>query len=125
MFKLSKRSLDKLEGVNPLLINVVKRAIELSEVDFGISEGVRSLERQKQLLIEKKSLTLKSKHLTGDAVDVYAWVDGYINWNYHYYEKIAEAMFSAAKELNVEIRWGGNFKQLKDGVHFELKGDNK
>lgn len=124
MFKLSKRSLDKLEGVNPLLVDVVNRAIEISEIDFGISEGVRSIERQKQLLAEKKSLTLKSKHLTGDAVDVYAWIDGYVNWNYHYYEKIAEAMYKAAKELNVVIEWGGNFKKLKDGVHFELKEGN-
>lgn len=125
MFKLSKASLEKLKGVKPSLVAVVKRAIELTAVDFGISEGVRSLERQKQLYADKKSLTLKSKHLTGDAVDVYAWVDGYVNWNYHYYETIAKAMFKAAEELGVGIVWGGDFKRLKDGVHFELKENSK
>jgi len=121
MFKLSSHSLKKLEGVKQPLVEVVKLAITLSEVDFGISEGVRSRERQEQLFEEGKSRTLNSRHLTGDAVDVFAWIDGYVNWNFSYYEKIAEVMFKAAKELNVEIEWGGNWKGFKDGVHFQLK----
>lgn len=121
MFQLSKASLKKLEGVKPSLVAVVKRAIELSEVDFGVSEGVRTLERQKALYEAKKSLTMNSRHLTGDAVDVFAWVDGYVNWNFHHYEKIAKAMYQAAKELGVEIAWGGEWKSLRDGPHFELK----
>ncbi len=121
MFKLSKASLKKLEGVKKPLVDVVKRAIELSSVDFGVSEGLRTLERQKQLYEAKKSLTMNSRHLTGDAVDVYAWVDGYVNWNFHYYEEIAKAFFQAAKELNVEIEWGGSWEKFKDGVHFQLK----
>src|SRR5574342_7638 len=105
MFKLSKNSLKKLEGVNPLLVKVVKRAIELSELDFGVSEGVRTLERQKALYEAKKSLTMNSRHLTGDAVDVYAWINDYVDWNFSNYDKIAKAMFKAAEELNVEIEW--------------------
>lgn len=121
MFKLSKSSLDKLQGVKKPLVDVVKRAIELSEVDFGVSEGVRTLERQKALYEAKKSLTMNSRHLTGDAVDVYAWVKGYVDWNFINYEKISEAMFKAAKELDVDIEWGGNFRNFKDGPHFQLK----
>ncbi len=121
MFKLSKASLDKLQGVKKPLVDVVKRAIEITEIDFGISEGVRTKERQKKLFNEGKSKTLNSRHLTGDAVDVYAWVDNYVNWNFHYYEKIAKAMFKAAEELGVEIEWGGNWKSFKDGPHFQLK----
>lgn len=121
MFKLGKQSLDKLQGVKKPLVDVVKRAIELSEVDFGVSEGVRTLERQKALYEAKKSLTMNSRHLTGDAVDVFAWINGYVDWNFHYYEDIAKAMFKAAEELDVEIEWGGNWKTFKDGVHFQLK----
>lgn len=121
MFNLSKRSLNKLQGVKQPLVDVVNRALELSEIDFGISEGVRSLERQKQLYADGKSKTMNSRHLTGDAVDVYAWVDGGVSWMFHYYEDIAKAMFKAAEELKVEIEWGGNFKTFKDGVHFQLK----
>lgn len=121
MYKLSKSSLDKLQGVKKPLVDVVKRAIELSEVDFGVSEGVRTFERQKALYEAKKSLTMNSRHLTGDAVDLFAWVDGYVNWNFHFYEKIAEAMFKAAEELGVEIEWGGSWKTFKDGPHFQLK----
>lgn len=121
MFKLSKSSLDKLQGVKKPLVDVVKRAIELSEVDFGVSEGVRTLERQKALYEAKKSLTMNSRHLTGEAVDLFAWVDGYVNWNFSNYEKIAKAMFKAAEELNVEIEWGGMWTSLRDGPHFQLK----
>lgn len=121
MFKLSKLSEKKLQGVKEPLVEVVKRALEISEVDFGISEGVRSVERQKQLYADGKSKTLNSRHLTGDAVDVYAWVDGSVSWMFHYYEKIAKAMFKAAEELGVEIEWGGNWVSFRDGPHFQLK----
>lgn len=121
MFKLSKASLNKLQEVKAPLVAVVKRAIELSEVDFGVSEGVRTLERQKALYEAKKSLTMNSRHLTGDAVDLYAWINGYIDWNFSNYEKIAKAMFKAAEELGIEIEWGGSWKTFKDGPHFQLK----
>lgn len=121
MFKLSKSSLNKLQGVKQPLVDVVNRALELSEIDFGISEGVRSLERQKQLYADGKSRTMNSRHLTGDAVDVYAWIDGSVSWMFHYYEDIAKAMFKAAEELGTEIEWGGNWESFRDGPHFQLK----
>lgn len=121
MFKLSNNSKEKLKGVNPFLVSVVEKAIELSEVDFGITEGVRSLERQQQLFNEKKSKTMKSYHLTGNAVDVVAYVDGKVSWDWGNYEKIAKAFKEAAEELGVKITWGGDWKSFRDGPHFQLE----
>lgn len=119
-FKLSQRSLDKLKGVDKDLVAVIKRAIELTEVDFGVTEGIRTVERQQELYDKKLSQTMKSKHLIGHAVDVVAYVDGKVSWDTKYYYTIAKAFKQAAKELNVSIRWGGDFKSFFDGPHFEL-----
>ena len=119
-YKLSQKSLNKLDGVDEDLVAVVKRAIELTEIDFGVTEGLRSLKRQKELYAQKVSQTLKSKHLIGRAVDLVAYVDGVISWDKQYYYTIALAMERAAIELNVDIRWGGDFKSFFDGPHFEL-----
>lgn len=73
-FRFSRRSEKNLEGVKPQLVAVVRRALELTEVDFGITEGLRSKYRQKQLVAEGKSQTMNSRHLTGDAVDVVAYI---------------------------------------------------
>ena len=92
-FKLGKRSLSNLEGVHPDLVKVVNRAIELTQVDFTVIEGLRTKERQAQLLKEKKTTTKNSRHLTGHAVDLAAWVipegsdKGTVSWDWKYYEK--------------------------------------
>lgn len=119
-FSLSQKSLDSMNGVKDPLVNVVKRAIQISEIDFKVLEGVRTLERQKELLARKVTQTLNSKHLTGDAVDLGALKNGEITWDKASYATIAKAMKQAAKELNVNIRWGGDFKTFFDGPHFEL-----
>jgi hypothetical protein len=119
-FKLSKRSLDRLNGVDDDLVAVVKRAIELTEVDFGVTEGIRTLDRQRVLFNEGKSKTMNSKHLIGRAVDVVAFVDGKVSWDKEYYVTISKAFKQAAKELEVSIRWGGDFKSFFDGPHYEL-----
>lgn len=121
MFKFSEKSLKKLEGVVPKLRMVVERALSLSEVDFSITEGVRSLERQKELVAAKKSLTMRSYHLRGAAVDVAAFIDGKLSWDFKHYEKINEAFQKAAKELDVTITWGGSWKTFKDGCHFQIE----
>ena len=105
-FKLSKRSLNNLQGVKPPLVAVVHRAIQITEVDFVVIEGVRALKRQQQLVDQGASQTLDSKHLTGDAVDLAAWL-GTIRWELPLYFKIAEAMKQAAIENCVALRWGG------------------
>jgi peptidoglycan L-alanyl-D-glutamate endopeptidase CwlK len=120
MFKLSNKSLDKLEGVNPDLVRVVNRAIKLTKVDFGISEGVRDEARQAELVKSGASKTMNSKHLRGDAVDLFAYVDGDVSWIWTYYERIALAMFEAAMMEGVKIEWGGNFNNFMDGPHFEV-----
>ncbi|MBL8286166.1 MAG: M15 family metallopeptidase [Acinetobacter johnsonii] len=119
-FKLGTKSLSTLKGVHPDLVKVVKRAIELTECDFTITEGLRTKERQAQLLKEKKTTTSNSRHLTGHAVDLAAWVDGTVSWNWDHYYKIAEAVKQAAKELNISIEWGGEWKSFPDAPHWQL-----
>jgi|TARA_R100001463_G_scaffold118636_1_gene174424 peptidoglycan L-alanyl-D-glutamate endopeptidase CwlK len=121
MFKLSKKSLAKLNKVNPDLQKLVKSAIGLSTIDFGISEGMRTKERQQILYDTGKSQTMNSRHLTGHAVDVYAWKDGAVSWEFEDYETINVAFSQAAKLTNIPYVWGGSWKTFKDGPHFELK----
>jgi len=120
MFKLSKKSLAKLDKVNPDLQKLVKNAIGLSTIDFGISEGLRTKERQQLLYDSGKSQTMNSRHLTGHAVDVYAWKDGAVSWEFEDYETINVAFSQAAKLTNIPYVWGGSWKSFKDGPHFEL-----
>lgn len=119
-FHLSPRSQDRLTGVHPDLVRVVKRAIQLTEVDFMVTEGLRTKERQAILKAAGASKTLNSRHITGHAVDVAAWVGGDVRWDWPLYAKIAKAFKQAAAELGVPIVWGGDWKSLKDGPHFEL-----
>ena len=106
-FKLSKRSLQRLEGVKPDLVRVVERAIELTKVDFGVVRGLRTPEEQAANVAKGASQTLNSKHLTGDAVDLVAYIGPNISWDEKYYPTIADAMKAAAIELGVPVRWGG------------------
>ncbi|MGQ7247216.1 M15 family metallopeptidase [Halomonas sp. V046] len=119
-FRLSNRSLKRLQGVNADLVMVVRRAIDITEVDFGVTEGLRSKERQKRLVAAGASTTMRSRHLTGHAVDLAAYLDGDVSWDWPLYYKIADAMKAAAKELGVPIEWGGDWKTFKDGPHFQL-----
>jgi len=105
-YTLSSRSLEKLEGVNESLVNVVKKAIELTKIDFGVIYGLRSEEEQQKLFDAGKSQTMKSKHLTGDAVDLMAYVDGKASWELNLYDDLADAMKWAATEEGVVVRWG-------------------
>ena len=111
MFKLSNRSLEKLEGVNPVLVDTVKRAIQLSKVDFGVIYGVRSLAEQEKLYKAGRSQTMKSRHLiqgdgTSHAVDLMAYDGNNPSWDIVMYDDIADAMKAAAKETGAKIGWG-------------------
>lgn len=119
-YSLSNKSLEKLDGVHPHLVSVVKRAIETTEVDFSVTEGLRSIERQKSLFEKGLSKTMNSRHLTGHAVDLAAYVDGKLSWDWKYANKIADAMMNASDELDIPIEWGGDWKSFKDGPHFQL-----
>lgn len=105
-FKLSQRSLDNLEGVKPELVAVVKRAIEITEIDFGVTEGLRTVDKQRELFEKGASQTMASKHITGDAVDLVAYIGPKVCWELNVYDDIADAMRQAAEELDVELRWG-------------------
>lgn len=120
MFKLGPRSRARLQGVHPDLVKVVERAIELTTVDFTVLEGLRTPERQKALVAAGASQTMNSRHLTGHAVDIGAWVDDQVDWSWPLYHQIAKAMKAAAAELNIPIEWGGDWKRFKDGPHWQL-----
>ncbi len=119
-YKLGLRSKQRLKGVHPDLVKVVKRAIEISEVDFTVLEGMRSVDRQRKLLESGASTTMNSRHLTGHAVDLGAWVGGTVRWDWPLYHKIAAAMKQAAKEEGVYLDWGGDWSNFPDGPHFQL-----
>lgn len=120
MYKLGERSRLRLNGVHPDLVKVVEHAIDISTIDFTVLEGLRTPERQKLLRDSGASQTLNSRHITGHAVDLGALIDGEVRWDWPLYHKIAAAMKQAAKELNVAIVWGGDWRTFKDGPHFEL-----
>ena len=129
-----ERTEEKLLDVHPDLVAVVRLALTHSPVPFIVTEGVRSLEKQKKLFELGATRTLKSRHLRTTAgnchaVDVAAWLDvdadgeldqGEIRWDWPLYRDIAFAMKGAAQQLNVPLVWGGDWQSLKDGPHFEL-----
>ena len=132
-FVLGKTSLARLKGVDEQLVNIVKRAIEISEVDFTVLEGVRTLERQRELYAQGRTApgkivtwTMKSRHIEGKAVDLVPYP---LDWNdLEKFNKIKDAMFQAAKEQDVNLRWGADWdgdgkyreKGEYDSPHFEL-----
>ncbi len=119
-FRLSRRSLSRLVGVHPDLVKVVKRAIEITPVDFTVLEGLRTKRRQLQLYQQGATRTMNSRHLTGHAVDLGAYVSGSVRWDWPLYYRIADAVKQAAREVSVPIEWGGDWRTFKDGPHWQL-----
>ena len=105
-FKLSRRSLDRLEGVDERLVSVVKFAIHATKTDFGVIQGLRTLEQQKELVAKGASQTMKSKHLDGLAVDLMAYINGRGSWELNLYDDLADAMKEGAELAGVSVRWG-------------------
>jgi peptidoglycan L-alanyl-D-glutamate endopeptidase CwlK len=126
VFKFSKTSYVNMEGINPILMSIAERALELSRIDFGIPStgGLRSAEEQNKLF--KRGVTTldgyeaKSYHQTGNALDVFAYVDGAASWDEAHLTVIAAAMLQAANEFEVSLRWGGHWKNFVDMPHFEI-----
>lgn len=119
-FYLSQRSKNNLRGVHPDLVGVVNRAIRLTRVDFAVTCGVRTIEEQRRLKAIGATKTLRSRHLTGHAVDVVALDNGTVRWDWPLYARIAEAFKQAGRELGVPVEWGGDWTRFKDGPHFQL-----
>jgi len=134
MYKLSNKSLKRLEGIKPVLIEILKEGIKNSPFDFGIpgDGGLRTAERQAELYAkgrtaEGKIITWldghnkKSYHQTGKAFDIYAYVDGKASWNAKYYEPIARHLQDVAIEkFGVQLVWGGDWRKFRDLPHFQI-----
>ena len=151
-FKLSKRSMTRMEGIRPDMISIVTEAIKHTSVDFGVTCGMRTIEQQRELVRTKRSQTMKSKHLTGLAVDVVAYFGKEVSWEGAVYDDIADAFKAASEKLSIPVRWGGAWhindiaafkgsmedatneyvdlrrsqgkRPFFDGPHFELSGQN-
>ena len=127
-FSFDKRSLNNLVGVNEDLVKVVHRALELSEIDFTVVEGIRTKERQVELVKQGKSKTMNSYHIPnsngGRAVDLYPFYSGKVQVNapHNQWTKIAKAMKAAANELGITITWGGDWKSFVDTPHYQIEG---
>ena len=119
-FAFSARSYRNLLGVRPELISVATLALARSEIDFAVTEGLRSLQRQMDLVKAGASRTLDSRHLTGHAIDVAALIGGQATWDWPAFERIAAAFKAAAADLGIALVWGGDWQGFRDGPHFEL-----
>jgi len=128
MMPLNERSKQKLVGVHPDLIRVVEEAFDIAKeegLDFIITEGVRTLTRQRKLVAAGASQTMKSRHIPGEdglakAIDFAVVIDGEITWKFPAYTPVAACFKKAAAKLGVPIVWGGDWKSLRDGPHIEL-----
>ena len=116
-YQLGTRSKQNLSGVHPDLVSVVKRAIEISDKDFTVIEGIRNINRQRELVKTGKSTTMNSRHITGHAVDIAPWP---ISWDWDEFYPIADAMKQAAEELEIDLEWGGDWKNFPDAPHWQL-----
>ena len=93
-------------GLEPELKEIVYEAIKVTKIDFGVIEGLRTEEKQKQLVESGASQTMKSKHLDGRAVDLMAYIGGRGSWELNVYDEIADAMKEASIKVDVAVRWG-------------------
>lgn len=117
-YSLGLRSKQSLSGVNRDLVSVVELAIKLTSQDFMVIEGIRNINRQRELVAAGKSKTMNSRHLTGHAVDLCPYP---VDWeDAEKFVAISVAMKEAAKELGIKIEWGGDWKNGWDKPHFEL-----
>lgn len=126
VFKLSNRSKQRREGIDPRLIEISDLAIQISTVDFGhpADAGKRTAERQHELHLAEKSLCdgyeKLSPHQKGKALDFYAYVDGKASWDTEHLAMVAAAFLQAASMLGYKLQWGGLWKAFKDLPHVEL-----
>lgn len=118
---LSERDRQRLVGVHPDLVRVIERAARDGSIPWRVTEGVRSMDRQAELAASGASRTMRSRHLTGHAVDL-AVEDGRggVVWDRASYERLAVEILAAAKAEKVPVEWGGHFRSFFDGPHFQL-----
>jgi peptidoglycan L-alanyl-D-glutamate endopeptidase CwlK len=119
-YSFGKRSLERLKGVHPDIVRVMKRAIAASDIDFTVIEGMRTATRQRQLVKAGASTTMRSRHLTGHAVDIAPLVKGEVRWDWPLYHRLAKIVKEAAAAEGVPLEWGGDWVRFKDGPHWQL-----
>lgn len=132
-FKFSQRSLDNLKGIHPKLAQVVYRAIQITDIDFAVTDGLRTAEEAAANRAKGTSYRKRSKHEDGLAVDLTPYVNGKPvqgkEEDWPYFNQLSKWMFQAAEEVGVKIEWGGNWKYVivdgkevpfKDGYHYQL-----
>ena len=124
MFKFGSRSLKCLATVHEDLRWLCNEAIKISLLDFGVYEGLRSLEQQEIYVRQGKSKTFNSRHLHGMAVDIVVLVDGKADWSVEAYQKILPAFRRASEDIDVPFEWGGDFYNFVDAPHFQLPHDS-
>jgi peptidoglycan L-alanyl-D-glutamate endopeptidase CwlK len=119
-YKLGTRSEQRLKGVHPDLVKVVRRAIEISPIDFTVLEGKRTVERQRELFAKKATRTMRSRHIHGFAVDLAPLINGEVRWDWPLYNQLSKVVKQAAKDVKVPVEWGGDWTSFKDGPHWQL-----
>jgi peptidoglycan LD-endopeptidase CwlK len=120
MRKYSQRSLNNLRGIHPDLRRVIDRALQDSPLDFVVIEGLRTQDRQRQLVASGASRTMNSRHLTGHAVDLMPIGPNGPAFDWPLYDQLGPAVKLAADKLGIALDWGGDWKSFRDGPHFEL-----
>jgi len=109
---------ERLKGVHPDLVKVILAAAE--KIDFTVTCGMRTIEEQRKLVASGKSQTMRSRHLTGHAVDFCVVRNGCACWDFPDYKRVADVIKAEAKRLGIPVSWGGDWKTFKDGPHVEL-----
>lgn len=123
MRRYSKRSLNSLKGIHPDLRRVIDRALQESPLDFIVIEGLRTMQRQRELYASGASKTMNSRHLTGHAVDLLPIGKDGAAFAWPLYDKLGPAVKAAADAEGVQIEWGGDWTKFRDGPHFQLDWD--
>ena len=109
---------ERFAGVNSTLATITKEAVKNLPFDVTVSEGLRTKETQAQYVAQGKSQTMNSKHLTGQAVDLYPIVGGAIDNSK--FGELSVAMKKQASAQSISIKWGGDWKTFIDKPHFEV-----
>lgn len=120
MAKFGTRSESNLKGINPVLERLFREVIKETPIDFTVIDGLRTLKEQKEYVKNGYSKTLRSRHLTGKAVDVMALVNGKGTWDEQYYKTLSDYVKAVAKKMGIAIVWGGDWSSFPDPGHFEL-----